>query len=169
MNFGSEESKLNAQKQFNIWQEFPVIGPLLQKVEQSKTYYDRTGNPLNAILPSVFGATQRWKPYAKKYYPKKSYSKRQSRTKYYNQYSFSRKYYSTGYNPNRYFTPKGFGVGYSKGKPKMYNYINNRNFHSNSGFYKKHYNNKGKSRLKSRMVPVNSYTLKYRIKDYSHY
>ena len=173
MNFGSEASKLNAQKQFNIWQEFPVIGPLLQKVEQSKTYYDRTGNPLNAILPSVFGATQRWQPYTKKRYPTRTSTKKKSvkakRTKYYNQYSFRRRYYSTGYNPNRYFTPKGFGKGYSSGKPKMYNYSNNRRFHSNGGFYKKLYNSKGKSRLKARMIPVNAYTLKYRIKDYSHY
>ena len=161
-----------------ITKNLPIVGTALSRYgDQASKYYDRTGNILTKILPDTFGATQRWQPLPKKTYrryAKKKYNNthlifNHSKGKRYNKYITTRSYFSP-YYPGRDFTPKRHWSPLMKGMPRAYNVnANTSKLYSNSSFYKKHYTTKGNSRMKARMIPVNSYTLKYRIKDFSRY
>ena len=155
-----------AQDPFNTMNLLPVVGAFAQRMRSGARNYGRTDNPLNLILPSVFGATQRWKEYRKtqKYYPWRNYSKRPKkyypRTKrFYPKKQYAKKtyhkklWYSKSFNQNKAFFDKGFRV------PRFR--VNN--------FYMDLYSRTGKARWKSRLLPVTPQTLQYRIKDMAHY
>lgn len=155
-----------AQDPFNTVNLLPVVGAFAQRMRSGARNYGRTDNPLNLILPSVFGATQRWEEYQKiqRYYPWRNYSKRPKkyypRTKrFYPKKQYAKKtyhkklWYSKSFDQNKAFFDKGFRV------PRFR--VNN--------FYMDLYSRTGKARWKSRLLPVTPYTLQYRIKDMAHY
>ena len=155
-----------AQDPFNTVNLLPVVGAFAQRMRSGVRNYGRTDNPLNLILPSVFGATKRWKEYRKtqRYYPRRNYSKRPQkyypRTKrFYPKKQYAKKtyhkklWYSKSFNQNKAFFDKGFRV------PRFR--VNN--------FYMDLYTRTGKARWKSRLLPVYPQTLQYRIKDMAHY
>lgn len=160
-----------AQDPFNTVNLLPVVGAFAQRMRSGARNYGRTDNLLNLILPSVFGATQRWKEYRKtqRYYPRKSYSKRpqkyyprtkrfypkkQYAKKTYHKKTYHKKlWYSKSFDQNKAFFDKGFRV------PRFR--VNN--------FYMDLYTRTGKARWKLRLLPVYPQTLQYRIKDMAHY
>ena len=155
-----------AQDPFNTVNLLPVVGAFAQRMRSGIRNYGRTDNPLNLILPSVFGATQRWKEYRKtqRYYPRKNYSKRPQKyyprtkrfypKKQYAKRTYHKKlWYSKSFNQSKAFFDKGFRV------PRFR--VNN--------FYMDLYTRTGKARWKSRLLPVYPQTLQYRIKDMAHY
>jgi hypothetical protein len=146
----------------------PIAGPIINRLYvQGPKYYKRTGNILNKILPSVFGATaesKEFKPYIPKTYGrnfttykkipktkyfKKTYARRKWPKKTYAKRMWPKKTYATKYYPKKTYSSVGYAV---------------------DNFYKKLYNPvTGKSRLKAMMVPVTGQTLKTRLKDMVHY
>ena len=156
----------------------PIAGPIINRLYvQGPKYYKRTGNILNLILPSVFGATaesRKFKPYrpktygrnfttytkvpkakyfkktyARRIWPKKTYVKKTYAKKTYAKRMWPKKTYATKYYPKKTYSSVGYAV---------------------ENFYKKLYNPvTGKSRLKAMMVPVTGQTLKARLKDMVHY
>jgi hypothetical protein len=134
----------------NIIGLLPIAGPIVNRMfVQGPKYYERTGNPLSLILPSLFGATAElkrlnktpgnYKPYVK--YPKKprrGYAKK------------PRRFFA---KMSRYYPKKVYSsVGYS---------IDN--------FYNKLYTKTGKSRLKSMAIPVTGRSLAAQLKNMYYY
>lgn len=156
----------------NIINTVPIAGSLYQRLNSGLRNMKRTGSIWNAVLPSVLGATLRWEdydyftrrsyhysPYAKrpyKYYPK---TKRTYHRKTYAKKNYGQRYYpdwppyvKKSYYKKLYLDP-AFRV------PRVR--VNN--------FYKDLYTTTGKTRFKSRLLPVTSKTLQYRIRDMANY
>jgi hypothetical protein len=145
-----------------ILELLPIAGPIINRMfEQGPKYYARTGNALNAMLPSLFGATAKSQPFkgyqskpfisyskysraARNGYYRKTYGKRKWPKK-----TYAKKVYATRYYPKKVWSSVGYSV---------------------DNFYNKLYNKStGKSRLKALMIPVTGQTLKYRLKDLYYY
>lgn len=164
-----------------IMQSLPIVGPTIQRLgETGEKYYERTGNPLNRILPSMFGATKRWEEIPKKA-KKSTYSRkprvytRPRKTKVFNKgYGYNayyKKSYARPYYPTRSYTPskyRPFGLPDTpiRGRTVTPNYY--VNFKADS-FYKKHYSKNGNSKFKMRMTKVTPQTLRYKIRDSIRY
>nr|MBP7176853.1 hypothetical protein [Thermoclostridium sp.] len=156
----------------NIINTVPIAGALYQRLNSGLRNMGRTGSIWNAVLPSVLGATLRWddynyftrrgyqySPYARrpyKYYPK---TKRTYHRKTYAKKNYGQRYYpdwppyvKKSYYKKLYLDP-AFRV------PRIR--VNN--------FYKDLYTTTGKTRFKSRLLPVTSKTLQYRIRDMANY
>ena len=140
----------------------PIIGPLPQRVLTAKRNYERTGNVLNAVLPSVFGAIKPKQTTPKKKYAKKKYVRTYNSywvNSYYNR--FYRKYYS--YDKYYSYPKKYYAQPHWKSLPKRGNYRSLRNV------YYDLYTKKGKSRFQLLSVPTSSYNLKYNIAYWQRY
>ena len=166
----------------------PIAGPIINRLYvQGPKYYKRTGNILNQILPSVFGAvaeSKKFKPYRSKTYgrnfttytkvpktkyfkktyarriwPKKIYAKKTWPKKTYAKKIWPKKTYAKKIWPKKTYATKYY-------PKKTYSSVG----YAVENFYKKLYNPiTGKSRLKAMMVPVTTQTLKARLKDMIHY
>jgi hypothetical protein len=151
-----------------ILRTLPMLGVVWQSKLTRDKYYERTGQIMNWLLPSVFGATKRWED---RNYPKKP---KQSKGKWKNYGRKPRKVYPT-YDRQSYASRRR---GYSRDnrysqnvknrfKVKHYwrHYPNYPHQFYYKSFYKKHYTPTGMSKLKMRTAPVTSGNLQYRIKD----
>jgi hypothetical protein len=129
----------------------PIAGPIINRLfVQGPKYYERTGNPLNLVLPSIFGATADSKVYTgstKQYYKSRTYVKKPRK-------GYARK-------AKRFFA-KRMQKYYPK---KVYSSVG----YSIDNFYNRLYAKTGRNRLKSMSIPVTGQTLKYRIKDMFYY
>jgi hypothetical protein len=123
-----------------IGNQIPLISP------QGQKYYERTGNILNAILPSIFGATAQYPNKVKQQYTKKTWVKK------------------PGKPHKTYFKAKHFDKYY----PKYPKRVSRGSFYAEN-FYSKLYTKKGVSRMKLRSIPVTPMTVKYRMKDYWYF
>lgn len=92
-----------------ISKQIPISGSMIQRYGQfGPTYYERSGNPLNLALPSVFGATKRYASYTPKKYVSKNYKYNSSN------YSYNSYYKNTGYRQSYvYHRPSGSGAIYN--------------------------------------------------------
>lgn len=159
-----------------ILNNMPYVGPTYQAVTQTAPrYYERTGNPLNLVLPSVFGATKRWDEAPKKVYDKKprvytrprkpysgykkSYGNGSGYDAYYNRTYYKKFYPKKSYTPASY-RPWGMPDTPIKGRSVAPTYYPNfKSAQYGSGFYKKHYTKNGISKIKMSSKGVNKNTV----------
>lgn len=161
----------------------PIAGPIINRLYvQGPKYYKRTGNILNKILPSVFGATaesKEFKPHTPKTYGRNFTSyKKAPKAKYfrktYAHRAWPKKIYAKRMWPKKIYAKKTYAKRMWPKKTYATKYYPKKTYSSVGyaveNFYKKLYNPvTGKSRLKAMMVPVTGQTLKARLKDMVHY
>ena len=149
-----------------IYDLLPILGTLMRKVlEQGPTYYERTNNLLNLVVPGLFGATNHTKKKPQRRF--EIYPKVPNNFKWidYPEWDYSKyggRYYRNGYRRNYYNYRAKASNNYHK---HYYNKWVYPNSDVDVGFYDKHYTKSGESRLKHLMRPNNGYTLKYKIKN----
>ncbi len=171
---GSLESKifqplLNVIKGEGSLDDLPGGNLLLKYGATNDKYYERTGNPLNIILPGTFGATQRWtaRPtYKPRHYISSSYKPRNSggaSTAGRRSYNYRPHYTKKSYVPSSWLStsilPNG-RTGRPGGLPSAF--YKNREVK----IYEKQYSRRTGANLFSfKMQTTNSYNLQHRIND----
>lgn len=124
----------------------PVFGAMYQRYgESGPKHAERTGSVLPRILPGIFGSTLRYGPQRRTSYQPKQYIRR--------------------VYPRKIYAPRPFVAWRQRPYARRHYYQRPPRWVPADSFYKKHYTPTGVSRMKMRMVPVTSATLKYRLKE----